>query len=296
MIGREKILTVHVKNVPLSSDVNLKIIARGTPGFSGAELANLVNEAALLAARRNKLTVTMRDFERAKDKVIMGTERRSMSMTDEEKRVTAYHEAGHALVAIIVPQCDPIHKVTIIPRGGALGMVVRLPEKDKLSTTRTELLSNIKVAMGGRAAEELIFSDANITTGASRDIKQATEIAKSMVTKFGMSRSLGLRSFDSDKYYLDVSDQISQKTLEKIDTEVKKLIDEAYADVWKIILDNKDTLHAIASNLLERETLTGDEVRKIADGKEIESAEDYTDVPDDFALGGMPNTPDTKDV
>jgi cell division protease FtsH len=294
MNGREKILDVHVKNVPLSADVSLKTIARGTPGFSGAELANLVNEAALLAARSNKLTVAMRDFEKAKDKVIMGTERRSMSMTDNEKRITAYHEAGHALVALFVPQCDPIHKVTIIPRGGALGMVVRLPEKDKLSTSKTELMSNIKVAMGGRAAEELILGDENITTGASQDIKQATKIAKNMVMKFGMSHSLGFRCFDSDGYYLEVGDQVSQDILERIDSEIEKIMDEAYEEVRKIVLNKRDKLEAIAIKLLERETLTGDDVTKILNGEEIEDVDDSPEQQDEFSLGGIPNISDPE--
>jgi cell division protease FtsH len=272
MRGREKILIIYVRKVPLGHDVDLKIIARGTPGFSGAELANLVNEAALLAARENCLTVTMLHFEKAKDKVIMGTERRSMSMTNEEKRITAYHEAGHALVALFVPQCDPIHKVTIIPRGGALGMVVRLPEKDKLSTTRTELLSNVKVAMGGRAAEELTFGEANVTTGAAQDIKQATKIAKSMVMKFGMDNRLGLRSFDSDGYYLEVNDQLSQNTLEEIDAAINRIVVSAYADAREIVLNNRDKLEAIAAKLLERETLTGEDVRRILNDEEIDTA------------------------
>jgi cell division protease FtsH len=274
MNGREKILTVHSKDVPLAPDVDLKTIARGTPGFSGAELANLVNEAALLAARSDQLSVTMRDFEMAKDRVIMGAERKSMSMTDDEKRNTAYHEAGHALIALLVPQCDPIHKVTIIPRGGALGMVVRLPEKDKFSITRTELLSNIRVALGGRVAEELIFGEDNITTGASQDIKQATKTAKNMIIKWGMNSSLGLRSFyDSDGYYLEASDQISQKTSETIDMEIKALIDDAYRDVKSMIEKHKDKLEVIANALLERETLSGDDVRLVFDGKQLPELE-----------------------
>ncbi|MDR1233773.1 MAG: ATP-dependent zinc metalloprotease FtsH [Holosporales bacterium] len=292
MAGREKILFVHVKNVPLSPDVNLKTVARGTPGFSGAELANLVNEAALLAARDNKLAVTMRDFEMAKDKLIMGTERKSMSMTDDEKRMTAYHEAGHALVALFVPQCDPIHKVTIIPRGGALGMVVRLPEKDKVSISKTEVLSNIKVAMGGRVAEEIVFGSENITTGAAQDIRQATDIAKKMIIRWGMSGKLGFRSFyDSDGYYMEASDQISQLTSETIDTEIKELLDVSYAAVKEIVLKNRDKLEAIATKLIERETLTGDDVKKILAGEEIIDSpkDDVLNSSEAFALGGLPN-------
>jgi cell division protease FtsH len=290
MSGREKILTVHVKNVPLAHDVNLKTIARGTPGFSGAELANLVNEAALLAARQNNLAVTMKDFEMAKDKVIMGAERKSMSMTDEEKKFTAYHESGHALVALLVPQCDPIHKVTIIPRGGALGMVVRLPEKDKISVSKTELMSNIMVAMGGRAAEELFFGEKNITTGASQDIKQATKIAKNMIIKWGMSEKLGFRSFyDSEGYYLEASDQISQQTSEIIDSEIKLLIDNAYREVKKIVTKNRDKLEIIATKLIERETLTGDEVKTIFEGGELPEETRQEDTMSEFKLGGLPN-------
>jgi cell division protease FtsH len=294
MSGREKILKVHSKNIPLSPDVNLKTIARGTPGFSGAELANLVNEAALLAARENKLAVSMKDFEMAKDKVIMGTERKSMSMTDDEKKFTAYHESGHALIALLVPASDPIHKVTIIPRGGALGMVVRLPEKDKISVSKAELISNIKVAIGGRAAEEIIFGENNITTGASQDIKQATKIAKNMIIKWGMSKKLGFRSFyDSDGYYLEASDQISQKTSETIDKEIKELIDEAYQEVKSLVLENRNKLESIAKYLLERETLTGDEVRKIFDGQTLEAQEEPQDSASEFSLGGIPNSLDS---
>ncbi len=291
MNGREKILTVHTKDVPLSPDVNLKTIARGTPGFSGAELANLVNEAALLAARDDKLSVAMKDFELAKDKVIMGAERKSMSMTDEEKRNTAYHESGHALIALLVPQSDPIHKVTIIPRGGALGMVVRLPEKDKVSVTKTELLSNIRVSLGGRAAEEIFFGKENITTGASSDLKQATTVAKKMVIKWGMSDKIGLRTFyDSEGYYMEVSDQISQDTSKVIDSEVNKIIDEAYTEVKELIIQNKDKLERIALNLLERETLTGDEVKQILEGKELEKEKPVEDSLDDFKMGGLPTS------
>jgi cell division protease FtsH len=292
MAGREKILVVHVKNVPLAPGVNLKIIARGTPGFSGAELANLVNEAALLAARGNKLAVTMRDFEMAKDKLIMGTARLSMSMTDDEKKFTAYHEAGHSLVALFVPQCDPIHKVTIIPRGGALGMVVRLPEKDKISISKTEVISNIKVAMGGRVAEEIIFGEENITTGASQDIKQATEIAKKMIIRWGMSETLGFRSFyDSEGYYMEASDQISQKTSESIDAEIKNLLDSAYREVKEIVTTNRDKLEAIATKLIKRETLTGDEVKKIISGEYVDDdpPEEEEDIASEFSLGGLPN-------
>ena len=297
MTGREKILQVHIKNVPVSPDVDLKTIARGTPGFSGAELANLVNEAALLAARDNKLAVTMKDFELAKDKVIMGAERKSMSMSDEEKKFTAYHESGHALIALLVPASDPIHKVTIIPRGGALGMVVRLPEKDKISISKTELMSNIKVAMGGRAAEEVIFGDGNITTGASQDIRQATSIAKKMIIKWGMSEKLGFRSFyDSEGYYFEASDQVSQKTAETIDAEIKALMDSAYKEVKELVLKHKNELERITSKLLEMETLTGDDVKKIFNGEAIDVPIEIKDSAKEFSLGGLPNSSDKEEL
>ncbi|MDR2598605.1 MAG: ATP-dependent metallopeptidase FtsH/Yme1/Tma family protein [Holosporales bacterium] len=244
-----------------------------------------------MAARENKLSVAMRDFEMAKDKLIMGTARLSMSMTDDEKKFTAYHEAGHSLVAIFVPQCDPIHKVTIIPRGGALGMVVRLPEKDKISVSKTEVISNIKVAMGGRAAEEIVFGEENITTGASQDIKQATDIAKKMIIRWGMSDTLGFRSFyDSDGYYMEASDQISQKTSETIDMEIKNLLDSAYREVKEIVTKNRDKLEAIATKLIKRETLTGDEVKRIVAGEDIDDdPQEEDDITSEFSLGGLPN-------
>ncbi|MDR0695795.1 MAG: ATP-dependent zinc metalloprotease FtsH [Holosporales bacterium] len=290
--GREKILRVHSRKVPLAADVDLKTIARGTPGFSGAELANLVNEAALLAARHDKLYVSNQDFEMAKDKVIMGAERKSMSMTDDEKKNTAYHEAGHALIALLVPQCDPIHKVTIIPRGVALGRMVRIPTNDKLSVTRAELLSNIRVALGGRMAEELVFGYDKVTTGAANDIKQATAIAKNMIIKWGMNEELGLQSFyNSDGYYLEASDQISPKTSEAIDKEVRNIIDLASKDVKEMMVANTDKLRAIADKLLEKETLTGEQVRLIFDGKELQEPEVQEDAAAEYKFGGLPNMP-----
>lgn len=266
MNGREKILRVHSKNVPLASDVDLKVIARGTPGFSGAELANLVNEAALAAASADRDSVSMINFEMAKDKVLMGTERKSMSMTAEEKKCTAYHEAGHALIALLVPCADPIHKVTIIPRGSALGMVMRLPEKDKISVSKTELLSDIKIAMGGRVAEELIFGANMITTGASQDIKSATNIAKKMIISWGMSNKLGFRNFyDNQGYYIDASEKVSEKTSEIIDAEIRTIMDECYAEVVSLMTTNKDKLEKIVQALMDRETLTGAEVKQIFD-------------------------------
>ena len=295
MCGREKILNVHIKNVPVAPDVDLKTVARGTPGFSGAELANLVNEAALFAARSNKLSVTMKDFEIAKDKVMMGTARKSMSMTEEEKKFTAYHEAGHALVALLVPKSDPIHKVTIVPHGSALGMVVRLPEKDKISVSKSELLSNIKVAMGGRVAEEIAFGDSNITTGASSDIKQATNIAKQMIINWGMSEKLGFRSFyDSNGYYFDAGDQVSQKMAETIDSEINDIISTSYKVVKDLIAEHQDKLEKIATKLIEMETLTGRDVQKIFNNEEIDSVIEFADPAKEFALGGLPNNIDEQ--
>ncbi len=290
MNGREKILRVHSKNVPLSPDVNLKTVARGTPGFSGAELANLVNEAALLAARMNKLSVNMQNFEMAKDKVLMGSERKSMSMTDEEKKFTAYHESGHALIALLVPESDPIHKITIIPRGGSLGMVMRLPEKDKISVSKTELLSDIKVAMGGRVAEELIFGSDKITTGASQDIKSATNIAKKMIINWGMSDKLGFRTFydNNSGYFMDASEKISEQTAEIIDAEINNIMGVCYKEVVELMKKHKNKLEKIVEALMEYETLSGDEVQQIFDGKTITRAE-LPDEQEEFLLGGLPN-------
>jgi cell division protease FtsH len=289
MNGREKILKVHVKNVPLSPDVDLKTIARGTPGFSGAELANLINEAALLAASSNKLAVSMSDLEIAKDKVLMGSERKSMIMSEEEKKFTAYHEAGHAIVALLVPASDPIHKITIIPRGGALGMVMRLPEKDKVSVSKTELLSDIKVFMGGRVAEELVFGPENITTGASQDIKAATGIAKKMVINWGMSNKLGFRNFyeNNGVYFGDSSEKVSEKTSETIDAEIKAIMDSCYEEVSNIVTTHKKELENIVKALMEYETLTGTEVKQIFEGGEITRKSPEED--GEFTLGGLPN-------
>jgi cell division protease FtsH len=271
MNGREKILKVHAKEVPLDEDVNLRVIAQGTPGFSGAELANLINEAALLAARFEKAAVSMQDLEMAKDRVLMGSERRSMIMDESEKRRTAYHEAGHALVALFVPSATKIHKVTIIPRGHSLGMVMRLPEKDKLSESKIELLSDIKVAMGGRVAEEIFFGRDHVTTGASSDIKGATDIAKKMIINWGMSDKLGFRSFvdDNGGYILSSSDKFSEQTSEIIDAEIKSIMDTCYAEVVKLITEHKNKIEKIVEYLIAYETLTGDEVKKIFNGEEI---------------------------
>jgi cell division protease FtsH len=268
--GREKILKVHLKKVPAAPDVDANVIARGTPGFSGADLANLVNEAALLAARRGKRVVTMQELEAAKDKVMMGVERKSMVMSDEEKKLTAYHESGHAIVALHVPISDPIHKATIMPRGRALGMVMRLPETDKLSLTRQKLLADMEVAMGGRIAEEIIFGYDKVTSGASSDIRQATRMARAMVMEWGMSDKLGPIFYgneESDGPMGSLSKN-STETAALIDSEVRQLIDTAYKNATKILQENLKDLHSLAEALLEYETLTGDEIKQLlAEGK-----------------------------
>ncbi len=271
--GREKILSVHMKKVPLAPDVNERTIARGTPGFSGADLANLVNEAALLAARRNKRLVAMQEFEDAKDKVMMGSERRSMVMTDDEKKMTAYHEAGHAIVAVHEPASDPIHKATIIPRGRALGMVMRLPERDNYSYHRDKMHANLAVSMGGRVAEEIIFGHDKVSSGASSDIHYATDLARNMVTKWGMSEKLGpLQYEETQEGYLGMGG--SQRTFQSsdtnklIDTEIRDLVEGAHKKATKLLTDHEDQLHLLAQALLEYETLTGDEIAKLMeDGK-----------------------------
>ena len=275
ILGREKILNVHLKKVTKSPNVNSRIIARGTPGFSGADLANLVNEAALLAARRNKRFVTMLEMEDAKDKVLMGTERKSMIMKEEEKKLTAYHEAGHAIVAINLKDSDPVHKATIIPRGMALGMVMRLPESDRISMPKTKLKADLAVAMGGRISEQLIFGDSNVTTGASSDISMATNIARKMVTEWGMSDKLGPLSYGENEqeiflgHSVAVKKNVSEKTAEEIDKEVKKIVDEAYNTAKTIIKTHFKDLHKLAKGLLKHETLTGTEIKDLLKGKKI---------------------------
>jgi cell division protease FtsH len=264
--GRERILRVHMKNVPLAADVETKVIARGTPGFSGADLANLVNEAALMAARKNRRMVTMRDFEEAKDKVMMGAERRSMVMTEDEKRNTAYHEGGHALVALTVPAADPVHKATIIPRGRALGMVMQLPEGDRYSVNFEQMTSRLAIMMGGRVAEELIFGKDKITSGASSDIQAATGLARSMVTRWGYSDKLGLVSYGDNQeevflgHSVSRTQNVSEATANIIDAEVKRLVDDGYKEAKRILTEKLDDLHAVAKALLEYETLSGDEI------------------------------------
>jgi cell division protease FtsH len=271
--GREKILAVHMKKVPLAPDVNPRTIARGTPGFSGADLANLVNEAALLAARRNKRLVAMQEFEDAKDKVMMGAERRSMVMTEDEKKMTAYHEAGHALVSLNEPASDPIHKATIIPRGRALGMVMRLPERDSYSYHRDKMHANLAVAMGGRVAEEIIFGHDKVSSGASGDIQYATDLARNMVTKWGMSDKLGpLQYEESQEGYLGMGQTArtmgGAETNKLIDAEIKELVEGGLKRATDILTAQEDKLHLLAQAMLEYETLTGDEIDQLMkDGK-----------------------------
>ncbi|MFH1793392.1 MAG: ATP-dependent zinc metalloprotease FtsH [Pseudomonadota bacterium] len=273
IVGREKILKVHVRNVPLAPNVDLKVLARGTPGFSGADLMNLVNESALMAARRNKRLVTMAEFEDAKDKIMMGAERRSTAMTQEEKTKTAYHEAGHAITALKVAKADPLHKATIIPRGRALGMVMQLPEGDRYSISYTWMVSRLIIMMGGRVAEELKFGKENITSGASSDIQQATKLARSMVTQWGFSDKLGRVAYgeNQEEVFLGHSvartQNVSEETAQIIDAEVRRLIDEAYAEARAILTKYKKQWIAIAEGLLEYETLSGDEINQIMKGE-----------------------------
>ena len=273
IIGREKILKVHIKKISVAQGVDVRVIARGTPGFSGADLANLVNEAALLAARRNKRLVTMAEFEEAKDKVLMGSERRSMVMSEEEKKLTAYHEGGHALVALNVPAAHPVHKATIIPRGRALGMVMQLPEADQLSQSREQMTSTLAIMMGGRVAEELIFGYDKVTSGASSDIKQATNLARAMVTQWGLSEELGPLAYgdNQEEVFLghSVSRQqnMSEETARKIDTEIKRFVQAGYDSARNILTERIDDLHALAKGLLEYETLSGDEIRGLLRGE-----------------------------
>lgn len=269
--GREKILNVHLKKIPLAPDVVARTIARGTPGFSGADLANLVNEAALLAARAGKKVVTMRELEAAKDKVMMGAERKSMVISDAEKKMTAYHEAGHALVSLHSPAADPVHKATIIPRGRALGMVMRLPEADKLSYLRDKMYADLAISMGGRVAEEIIFGHDKVSSGASSDIKYATRLARAMVAEWGMSEKLGPLYYGDDQrgdvYSGSGKTSASSKTEAIIDEEVRAIVEGAHAKAKQILTDNLEQLHAVAKNLLEFETLSGDDLQAIIKGE-----------------------------
>lgn len=273
VVGREQILKVHVRKVPLAPDINLKTIARGTPGFSGADLMNLVNEAALTAARRNKRMVTQAEFEEAKDKVMMGAERKSLVMTEEEKMLTAYHEGGHAIVGLNVIATDPIHKATIIPRGRALGMVMQLPERDKLSMSLEQMTSRLAIMMGGRVAEELVFGKEKVTSGASSDIEQATRLARMMVTRWGLSEELGTVSYgeNQDEVFLGMSvsrtQNASEATVQKIDSEIRRFVENGYKEATRILTEKRADLETLAKGLLEFETLTGDEIVDLLNGK-----------------------------
>ena len=275
ILGREKILNVHMKKTQNAPDVDSKVIARGTPGFSGADLANLVNEAALLAARRNKKLVTMLDFEDAKDKVLMGAERRSLVMSEKEKELTAYHEAGHALVGIYVPGNDPLHKVTIIPRGRALGITMNLPERDRYSETKKEMGAKIAMMFGGRVAEEIVFGKDNVSSGAANDIKQATDKARSMVTEWGMSNKLGPLRYNDNEEEVFLGHSVAQRknvsdaTAELIDQEVREIIEAGEMKAREVLTENRDSLDRLAKALLEHETLTGDEVALLVKGKDF---------------------------
>ena len=281
--GREQILKVHMRKVPLATNVKPSVIARGTPGFSGADLANLVNEAALLAARANRRTVSMAEFDKAKDKIMMGAERRSMVMSEDEKKLTAYHESGHAIVGLLVPDHDPVYKVTIIPRGRALGVTMFLPEEDRYSFSKQRLLSQVKSLFGGRVAEELIFGPAYVTTGASNDIERATEIARNMVTKWGLSEKLGPLTYSEEdaEIFLGRSvtrhKHVSDVTAHAIDEEVRELINECY-QAAKVILEREtDKLHLMAAALIKYETIDEGQIKQIINGKEPSPPEDWDD-------------------
>ena len=296
IIGREKILKVHSKKISMAPDVNLRTIARGTPGFSGADLANLVNEAALLAARKNKRIVTYLEFEEAKDKVMMGAERRSMVMTEDEKKLTAYHEAGHAIVTINEKAAYPIHKATIIPRGRALGMVMQLPEKDEVSQTREQLHAQMAIAMGGRVAEELIFGDDKVTTGAVSDIEQATKRARAMVMRAGLSKELGPVAYgeNEEEVFLGRSvarqQNMSEETARKVDAEIKKFVEKGYDRAKKVLTEKIDDLHKLAKALLTYETLSGSEIEDIINKNVYPTNKEDIKVEDDdkgSALGSI---------
>ena len=278
--GREQILNVHIRKVPVSQDIRADILARGTPGFSGADLANLVNEAALFAARRNGRVVEMQDFEKAKDKIMMGPERKSMVMPEEERKNTAYHEAGHALVARLLPKTDPVHKVTIIPRGRALGVTMQLPEGDRFSMDKTRMLDTISVLFGGRIAEEVFMNQ--MTTGASNDFERATAIARDMVTRYGMTDELGPMVYADNEGEVFLGRSItkttnmSEETMQKVDKQIRKIIDEQYAIARKLIEDNQDKMHAMAKALLEWETIDAEQIEDIMQGREPRPPKDWT--------------------
>ena len=290
--GREQILKVHMRKTPIANDVNPKILARGTPGFSGADLANLVNEAALFAARSNKKIVDMDDFEKAKDKILMGGERKSMVMNDDEKKLTAYHEAGHAIVGRLVPDHDPVYKVSIIPRGRALGVTMFLPEEDRYSNSRQRINSMIAALFGGRVAEEIIFGDDAVTTGASNDIERATDLARNMVTKWGLSDKMGPLAYgeEQQEVFLGKSasqnnKNISNETASSIDSEIRKIIDKQYSRATKLIKDNLDKMHLMADALMKYETIDVEQIDQIMDGKVPDAPDSWSD--DDSSSSGQ---------
>ena len=298
--GREQILKVHMRKTPIANDVNPKILARGTPGFSGADLANLVNEAALFAARANKKIVDMDDFEKAKDKILMGGERKSMVMNDDEKKLTAYHEAGHAIVGRLVPDHDPVYKVSIIPRGRALGVTMFLPEEDRYSNSRQRINSMIAALFGGRVAEEVIFGDDAVTTGASNDIERATDLARNMVTKWGLSDKMGPRAYgeEQQEVFLGKSasqnnKNISNETVSSIDTEIRKIIDTQYTRATKLIKDNLDKMHLMADALMKYETIDVEQIDQIMEGKVPDAPDSWSD--DDNSSSGKPSDVASKD-
>ncbi len=295
--GREKILAVHARKTPLGPDVDLRIIARGTPGFSGADLANLVNEAALTAARVGRRFVTMDDFENAKDKVMMGAERRSMVLTDDQKEKTAYHEAGHAVVGLTLPKCDPVYKATIIPRGGALGMVVSLPEIDRLNWHKSECEEKLAMTMAGKAAEIIKYGPDDSSNGPAGDIQQASGLARAMVLRWGMSDKVGNVDYEQahEGYMGNAAGgfSISAATKELIEDEVKRLIDDAYAKAFEILTDKKEEWERLAKGLLEYETLTGEQIVRVIKGEPPE-ADDDGDTPDDGTAPSVTAIPKTK--
>jgi len=300
--GREKIVKVHMRDVPLGEDVDPKVIARGTPGFSGADLANLVNEAALLAARRNKRRVSMQEFEDAKDKVMMGPERRSMVMSEKEKQLTAYHESGHAIVAINVPSSDPVHKATIIPRGRALGMVMQLPEGDKMSMTHEEMTSRLAIMMGGRVAEELKFGKEKVTSGAASDIQQATRLAKAMVTQWGFSEELGPIDYADNQGEVFLGQQLVQSksvsgtTARKIEEEVRGLVQAGMDEARRILTEKRKDWETLSEGLLEYETLSGSEITDLLNGKPPSRPDDTPTPPSDTPTSAVPTTDEGPDA
>jgi cell division protease FtsH len=289
--GREQILLVHMRKIPAAPDVRPDILARGTPGFSGADLANLVNEAALFAARSNKRLVEMDDFERAKDKIMMGAERKGMVMPEHERQNTAYHESGHAVVAYLLDKTDPVHKVTIIPRGRALGLTMQLPTEDRYSMDRGQILQNISVLFGGRIAEE-VFMD-NMTTGASNDFERATDMARRMVTQWGMSPTLGTMVYSDNEAegFGGRSKSVSESTMQKVDTEIRRIIDEQYAIARKILEDNRDKVEMMTKSLLEWETIDADQIKDIMEGLQPRPPKPLASVPPSPPQGGAPTSP-----